>query len=489
MYSLLEPRIITFKNRKSQGNFFRLLVWETVSGSDYELNYVLNFKLIEDTEKWYDTDYCDCANNSLEAVFKKYSDDDSGTVILAKNDFFLDPEKLHGNKIGTWLFNRSVLWAKQFSKAKVSSIGKIGLSINNDLHYEDRLNFYRQFGFVTHKRKDNPSYCFTDEMPVSQLKTVDVDSNLFNIELAQTYIRKLVNELHILKAADKNKISVIVLSYNYEKFIKDNLQSLLNQTDSNFEIVVVDDGSKDKSCDVINSIIAQNASSIKINFYCHENHQNKGIIESYKFALSKCKGDYIAFCEADDYWHKDYIRNLKDTIKSTKASFIACKICCVNQSSNSKYDDYVEHCNQRLERISVKQESVFRYLLKGNTLPTFSAICVKRSEILACDFNTVYPPYLDLWLWRQIGIKHNIAFSSASICYWRKHDSSYDMVNHLSELQDFFIANNELLLSKYLNSKFSDFILSFIYNHFSKKMYLKFQNKFLRYINKRIVCK
>lgn len=288
---------------------------------------------------------------------------------------------------------------------------------------------------------------------------------------------------------NNNSISVVVLSYNYENYIKDNLRCLLDQTDTDFEVIVVDDGSKDRSCDVINSIIAQNNTFIKFGFYCHENHQNKGIVESYKFALSKCTGDYIAFCEADDYWHTDYIKNLKATINKSKSSFIVCKISCLNQSSNAKYDEYVEHCNNRLERLSLNKKDIFRYLLRGNSIPTFSAVCVKKDVLLACDFNTVYPPYLDLWLWRQIGIKHNIAFSGESICYWRKHDSSYDMVNHLSELQNFFIASNELLLNEYTNNKFIHFLLCFIKEHFSKQLFLKCQNRVLRSINKRIVHK
>ncbi|SKA62350.1 Glycosyl transferase family 2 [Succinivibrio dextrinosolvens DSM 3072] len=283
------------------------------------------------------------------------------------------------------------------------------------------------------------------------------------------------------------KISVIVLSYNYETYIKDNLQSLLNQTDTDFEVVVVDDGSNDSSCDVINSVISQNKTSVKISFYCHENHQNKGIIESYKLALSKCNFDYVAFCESDDYWHPDYIRNLKSTIEESKSSFIACKISCVNQSSNEKYDEFVEHCNKRLAKISSSNQNVFRYLLRGNTIPTFSAVCVRKKVLLECDFNTFYPPYLDLWLWRQIGIEHKIAFSTGSVCYWRKHDLSYDMISHLSELQAFFIANNELLMNKYSKCKFTNFLFRFIRKHFSQKIYLKCQNRVLSRINKRIL--
>ena len=52
----------------------------------------------------------------------------------------------------------------------------------------------------------------------------------------------------------------------------------------------------------------------------------------------------------------NYIKNLRTKIEESKSVFIACKISCVNQSSNAEYDEYVEHCNKRLERISAETD-------------------------------------------------------------------------------------------------------------------------------------
>lgn len=283
------------------------------------------------------------------------------------------------------------------------------------------------------------------------------------------------------------RISVIVLSYNYEDYIKETLNCLMNQSDSDFEIIVVDDGSKDNSCDVINSFISQNNSHIKINLYCHDNHQNKGIIESYKFALSKCNYEYVAFCESDDYWDTDYIKNLKTTIECSKCSFIASKIVCVNQSSNSEYDEYVELCNNRLHRLPNYMGSFFKYLSYGNSLPTFSSVCVKKNVLLSCDYSSIYPPYLDLWLWRQIGIKYCIAFSENSICYWRKHDLSYDMVRHLSDIQFFLIANNSLIINKYVDNKFVKLLVNGAKYILPNSLFMVLQNSLLKFVHKRIM--
>lgn len=87
---------------------------------------------------------------------------------------------------------------------------------------------------------------------------------------------------------------MIIPLYNKEKYIKKTILSVLNQTFSSFEIIIVDDGSTDNSADIVTSI-----SSDKINLICQENGgpsiaRNRGIKEA--------RGEYLAFLDADDEW-------------------------------------------------------------------------------------------------------------------------------------------------------------------------------------------
>ena len=96
------------------------------------------------------------------------------------------------------------------------------------------------------------------------------------------------------------KVSIITPVFNDEKYIADTLKSILFQTHSNLEIIVVNDHSNDKSEEVIKSF---NDKRIKL----INNDTNMGAAFSRNVALSKATGDYIAFLDGDDIWNKTKI--------------------------------------------------------------------------------------------------------------------------------------------------------------------------------------
>lgn len=89
-------------------------------------------------------------------------------------------------------------------------------------------------------------------------------------------------------------VSVVVPMYNAEKTIKQCMNSLLKQTYSNLEIIVIDDGSKDKSPKVCDELAKKDTRVTVIH------QQNKGSVEARKEGILKCQGEYICFCDADD---------------------------------------------------------------------------------------------------------------------------------------------------------------------------------------------
>ena len=93
-------------------------------------------------------------------------------------------------------------------------------------------------------------------------------------------------------------VSVIIPNYNKEEFLSSCIQSVLNQTYKNFEIIIIDNFSSDKSFDV-----AKNFIDPRINLF---QFQNNGIIAaSRNFGIKKSNGKYLAFLDSDDLWMKD----------------------------------------------------------------------------------------------------------------------------------------------------------------------------------------
>jgi glycosyltransferase involved in cell wall biosynthesis len=100
---------------------------------------------------------------------------------------------------------------------------------------------------------------------------------------------------------DKVIVSVCMISYNHEQFIEEALHSVLNQeVDFPVEIVLSDDGSTDETQAKIKTIIDCYNGSKMIRFFPQS--INLGIMKNFVFALSTCKGKYVAICEGDDFW-------------------------------------------------------------------------------------------------------------------------------------------------------------------------------------------
>jgi len=109
------------------------------------------------------------------------------------------------------------------------------------------------------------------------------------------------------------KISVIIPTYNEENVILDCLKSLDKQTHKDFEVIVVDDGSNDKTLFNIKDIKFKNFRIIILN----QDHQGPGIARN--FGAKKAKGDILVFVDADMTFNKDFLKNLVKPIENETA--------------------------------------------------------------------------------------------------------------------------------------------------------------------------
>ena len=115
-----------------------------------------------------------------------------------------------------------------------------------------------------------------------------------------------------------DKISIIVPCYNAEKWIEETLQSLMNQTYSNLEILVVDDGSTDDSCKVVQSLLNKD-DRVKL-----ITKQNGGVSDTRNIGIEKATGEYVAFIDADDWVELDAYEKMLKKIKSENADIVFC---------------------------------------------------------------------------------------------------------------------------------------------------------------------
>ena len=125
-------------------------------------------------------------------------------------------------------------------------------------------------------------------------------------------------------------ISIIIPAYNAEKYIKKCLDSIVNQTKEELEIIVINDGSTDKTEDIVKAYKDK-----RIKYY---KNKNQGIGKTRNFGIEKANGNYIMFIDSDDYIEKDTCEKMYSKAKNDDLDIVIC-------------DFYKEYDNGNIEEI------------------------------------------------------------------------------------------------------------------------------------------
>ena len=113
-------------------------------------------------------------------------------------------------------------------------------------------------------------------------------------------------------------ISILMPVYNSQEYLKNTVQDVINQSYGDWELILVDDGSKDNSKNIC---IELQKFDNRIRFI---NKENTGVSDTRNIALDNAKGKYIAFIDSDDSVHKDYLKILLSSIEKSKGQLAVC---------------------------------------------------------------------------------------------------------------------------------------------------------------------
>lgn len=178
------------------------------------------------------------------------------------------------------------------------------------------------------------------------------------------------------------EISVVIPAYNCEATIQHTLQSVFQQTFQDFEIIVVDDCSKDATVEVVQKIAD---SRVKI----HRHSENQGASAARNTAIKSASGKYLAFLDSDDEWQADKLTRQVETIRNSVDDLVA------NVCGYYILDEF----DIRRTEIPPHPESWYRHLLMGCGLATGSTLLVSRDAFEQVGyFDTSLPRYED-WDW------------------------------------------------------------------------------------------
>ena len=166
------------------------------------------------------------------------------------------------------------------------------------------------------------------------------------------------------------KLSVIVPVYNAEKFLERCVKSILNQTYSNVELILVNDGSKDNSLALCNKLATEDPRIVVVD------KPNGGAASARNKGIEVSTGEYIGFCDSDDFFDIDTFETLISAMEKENLSTIECLSKDLDENLNVFFKD----CDSR-ELIKKEPEQTIQdiFLHKGNV-----SLCtrVTRAEVI-----------------------------------------------------------------------------------------------------------
>lgn len=204
-----------------------------------------------------------------------------------------------------------------------------------------------------------------------------------------------------------NLVSIIMPNYNGAQFVSQAIQSVVNQSFVNWELLIVDDKSKDNSIDIINVLLK---SDLRIKLFILD--ENKGASYARNFAISKSKGRYIAFLDSDDVWKPLKLEKQLEILKKMD--------CALTYSSY----ELINENNTKMGIVNIKYTSLsYNKMLRSNYIGCLTAI-YDTAKVGKMYMNEKLKSHEDYLLWLNILGENNMAYGSTSKL------ASYRIVNY-----------------------------------------------------------
>lgn len=221
-------------------------------------------------------------------------------------------------------------------------------------------------------------------------------------------------------------------TYNGEKYIREQLDSILKQSIQDFELVIADDNSSDRTFYILKEY-AKNDTRIKI----YKNDKNIGFIKNFEKAISLCSGEYIALSDQDDIWFLNHLEILKKNIKD---NFLICADAeLYNGSPLSTL------MSETLSLDYIPKENIFFYLLFNNFVQGAAMMINRKLLKFITNFSDNQGFFHDHVLALYAAYYEKLNYINLPIMYYRQHNGTVTQNKKKSFFNFLCKARNKML--------------------------------------------
>ncbi len=209
-------------------------------------------------------------------------------------------------------------------------------------------------------------------------------------------------------------VSVIVPNFNHGSFLHQRIESILNQTYQDFELILIDDRSTDESREILETY-RNHPKTAHLVF--NENNSGSPFLQWEK-GMQLAKGRYIWIAESDDWCEPSFLETLVPSLEADPEVRIAyCQSLCLDEQGKIKWVSK----HSRLEQVLEGEEFVRRFMLKGNSIFNASMSVFRKAGLPESNHFTSYRFCGDWYFWIELALEGKVMISGKVLNYFRKH--------------------------------------------------------------------
>ena len=248
----------------------------------------------------------------------------------------------------------------------------------------------------------------------------------------------------------KPLVSVILPSYNHSKYIKNSIDSVLNQTYTNIELIITDDCSIDNSKEII---LSYTDKRIKSYFF----EKNKGAVYTTNFCIKHCKGEYISILNSDDIYYKNKIeKEINFILKNKNISAVFSFAQGIGENGNKILDNTVL---EPQKSINFERTDFLKFFLESGNILIHPTGLIKKEiykKIGFYDERLHQIPDFEYWV-RMCSLGYNIKVIPDKLIQYRFRDNEMNTSNgNREDVSNRLIFEYQFLLKNYFNLKIED---------------------------------
>lgn len=245
-------------------------------------------------------------------------------------------------------------------------------------------------------------------------------------------------------------VSIALATYNGAKYLSEQIESILNQSFSNFELIACDDCSSDCTREILGDYAKKDP---RIKFF--QNNINLGFKKNFEHIISLCQGDYIAFCDQDDIWTNNHLETLLNNIGphdciGANAEFIDSRGNLLGITMKKFMPIHVNPTND----IDVFKHEVYGNIIQG------SASLVRKSLIEKCSPIPDNVEYHDYWYAMNACLNKGCVYIDNVILKYRRHENNVTTYSKFNIFTAISILNKQIQEKKGIYEKQIHFLNS-----------------------------